>query len=370
MKSCIVSDYFGTRAEYGLGSSNPVYTDLLDGCEGAGYLDNDKLEEVVLAATGGGDARPCPSDYVYCESRCLSCSSCDDDLQLEFNGWCKRRLEKWATLYRNTVQTCAMGLCSAPCDWDRWDYIFTLGGMFAALNVVLIITSIFKRKPRPKMPKVQSAIDAYETYRDRHDLDTEEDINDWNQKMGGSVPDFYHATQIATDLAVVDEEAVYEDHGRNEMAIVEDFRSGGLEVCYPVNAPSVDETNRPDYHEPDPHGMLLPCKRITCQECGKWRFVPQSGWKYKLMMQCKADDELMFCDMFGFDCSEPEHPYARMVMGDGKLREMYPAFSEDNSSRDTAGKIRNHGLRARPVDADPELLKKVMFGRPPVVDED
>ena len=31
----------------------------------------------------------------------------------------------------------------------------------------------------------------------------------------------------------------------------------------------------------------------------------------------------------------------------GKLREMYPAFSEDNSSRDTAGKIRNQGLQPR-----------------------
>jgi hypothetical protein len=49
---------------------------------------------------------------------------------------------------------------------------------------------------------------------------------------------------------------------------------------------------------------------------------------------------------------------------------MYPAFSEDNSSRETAGKIRNQGLRARPPDADPEALKKVMFGRPPVVEDD
>ena len=30
----------------------------------------------------------------------------------------------------------------------------------------------------------------------------------------------------------------------------------------------------------------------------------------------------------------------------------------------------SRGLRARPVDADPELLKKVMFGRPPVVDDE
>jgi hypothetical protein len=189
--------------------------------------------------------------------------------------------------------------------------------------------------------------------------------------LGGPGPDFYHATQIAYDGPIIEEEgSTFEDQGRNEMAIIEDYRSGGLEVCYPVHAPIIDEANRPDYHEPDPSGNLLASKRITCQECGKWRFVPQAGEKYKLMMQCKLDDELMFCDMFGFTCDEPEHPYVRMVMGDGKLREMYPAFSEDISSRETAGKIRNDGLRARPPDTDPEALKKVLFGKPPVVDYD
>merc|ERR1719199_990119 len=72
LRDCIASDYFGTRSEYGVGSRNPVYEGILDACEGAGYLDNDKLERVVLAAAS--KPRRCPSDYVYCESRCLSCA--------------------------------------------------------------------------------------------------------------------------------------------------------------------------------------------------------------------------------------------------------------------------------------------------------
>jgi hypothetical protein len=246
--------------------------------------------------------------------------------------------------------------------------MFYVGIGFVVVNVALLFTYLFKRKPAAARPKVQSAVDAYETYRNRHDLDTEEDIANWNRKLGGPGPDFYNATQMAYDEP--EEEEQYDSHARTELGIIEDYRSGGLEVCYPVNAPPIDEANRPDYHEPDPAANLLPCKRVTCQECGKWRFVPQSGEKYKLMMQCKFDDELMFCDMLGYDCNEPEHPYVRMVMGDGKLREMYPAFSEDNSSRETAGKIRNNGLRARAPDTDPEMLKKVVFGRPPVVNND
>merc|ERR1719387_1952873 len=101
------------------------------------------------------------------------------------------------------VQPCAMSLCSAPCDYDRWDYIFFFGCAFVVIIVVLIITTVFKRKPVAPRPKVQSAVDAYETYRNRHDLDTEEDIAHWNRKLNGNGPDFYHATQMAYDDTIL-----------------------------------------------------------------------------------------------------------------------------------------------------------------------
>merc|ERR1719313_782748 len=235
MRDCIAADYFGTRALYGQGARTPVYQQITDACEGAGYLDNDKLESIILAAAGR-TARRCPSDYVYCESRCLQCATCGDELNAEFNGWCKRRLEKWSLLYRDAVQPCALSLCSAPCDYDRWDYISLFLGVAAVINIFLIISTVFKKKKMAARPKVQSAVDAYETYRNRHDLDTEEDIAEWNRKLNGQGPDFYHATQIAEDDTALDDQAAYENRNRNEMAIVEDFRSGVLEVCYPVNA--------------------------------------------------------------------------------------------------------------------------------------
>lgn len=249
--SCMEECVGWTRYE---GVFAPVYTNMLERCRGAGYMDPVELDEIVM------NTGYCPMDWVRCEAQCLHCAGCTIE---EFVPWCENRLAYWGAFFEVPTTgedwptklgagICYQSLCSEWCQAGPHDIIlYTFIGI-AGLNVLCAAIYVARLKLGPRRPTPLNILDVYDKYKDQHKIDDEDQMDRHINNMGGVNADFYKVVQFAKEQ---DELAlIYVPKDPNEekaevVGMVEDGRHGFLPVFYPSDAPIIDEGNRPEYKE-------------------------------------------------------------------------------------------------------------------------